>query len=400
MQERPRAASNAEPVMAPLLALSADFRTALASFDPALVPGDTCAALVEELALVGKACDAAKARAAARAAACGAHKSRGHADAPGWLAAVSGTTTAEAKEAIEVNKALNDLPATAEALAKGEVSMRQAVEIAHTERENPGNEERLLNLAKQSGISPVRDEARRLRLAACNPEDLSRRQREARYFSHWVDNTGMIKFEGALPPVEGTAFVSRVERLAAQSRRKAADPEHFKAHAADALVSLVLGAPENQGHTPARSEVVFLCDLGAFRRGHAESDEPVRLLGGSPVPVGVINAALDDAFVKAILYYGSEINAVAHFGRHINEQLLTALKLGAPPTFEGAVCATPGCGRRFGLQKDHIVPVAAKGETSYANLQYLCYHCHSDKTERDRKAAKAPPPLELGPAEL
>jgi 5-methylcytosine-specific restriction endonuclease McrA len=66
--------------------------------------------------------------------------------------------------------------------------------------------------------------------------------------------------------------------------------------------------------------------------------------------------------------------------------LRTALELGAPPEFNGNVCAAPGCDRRFHLQNDHIDPVANDGVTSYANSQPLCPPDHRVKTERDRRA--------------
>ena len=66
--------------------------------------------------------------------------------------------------------------------------------------------------------------------------------------------------------------------------------------------------------------------------------------------------------------------------------LRTALDLGAPPEFNGTVCAAPGCDRRYHLQDDHIDPVANGGPTSYLNRQPLCPPDHRIKTEQDRKA--------------
>ncbi|MGD0810913.1 MAG: HNH endonuclease signature motif containing protein, partial [Acidimicrobiales bacterium] len=44
------------------------------------------------------------------------------------------------------------------------------------------------------------------------------------------------------------------------------------------------------------------------------------------------------------------------------------------------------CGRRFGLEYDHINPVANNGETSLSNVRALCWQDHKAKTERDRQA--------------
>ena len=127
-------------------------------------------------------------------------------------------------------------------------------------------------------------------------------------------------------------------------------------------------------------------DLSAYRRGHAVPGELCHIVDGGPVPVLWVRQVLGDAFVKAVLHDGVRIRRVAHFGRHIKAELRTALDLGAPPGFEGVKCSEPGCERRYGLQWDHVVPVASRGPTSYDNIQALCHVHHAAKTERDRQA--------------
>jgi hypothetical protein len=86
--------------------------------------------------------------------------------------------------------------------------------------------------------------------------------------------------------------------------------------------------------------------------------------------------------------------------------LQTALELGAPPDFKGAVCAAPDCDRGHHLQRDHIDPVANGGLTSFVNNQMLCPSSHRIKTEQDRKAgllyrkqprSRGPDPKRSGP---
>jgi hypothetical protein len=95
---------------------------------------------------------------------------------------------------------------------------------------------------------------------------------------------------------------------------------------------------------------------------------------------------MEDAFVKVVLHDGVDIQTVAHHGRRRSAELNTALELGAPPAFNGVVCAEPGCNRTYGLQWDHVDPCANGGLTSLGNMQPLCIPHHVDKTERDRKA--------------
>jgi hypothetical protein len=112
-----------------------------------------------------------------------------------------------------------------------------------------------------------------------------------------------------------------------------------------------------------------------------------------------------DAFLKAVLHTGTEIHTIAHYGRRWPAVLRTALELGAPPEFNGTVCAAPGCDRRYHLQDDHIDPVANGGPTSYMNNQRLCPPDHRIKTEHDRQAGllhghnkpRGPDPTKTGP---
>ena len=78
-----------------------------------------------------------------------------------------------------------------------------------------------------------------------------------------------------------------------------------------------------------------------------------------------------------------------HFGRHIPAEVRSALDLGDPPDFKGAVC--DDCGKRHGLEYDHVDPFSNGGPTSYDNLKARCYTDHHAKTEQDRKAGLLKP---------
>ncbi|HEV8627989.1 MAG TPA: HNH endonuclease signature motif containing protein, partial [Acidimicrobiia bacterium] len=140
--------------------------------------------------------------------------------------------------------------------------------------------------------------------------------------------------------------------------------------------------------------------------GHAHEGEPCHIVGGGPIPVSLVKELGRDAFLKAVLHDGTEIHTIAHFGRKYPAVLRTALELGAPPDFNGNVCAAPGCDRCYHLQHDHIDPVANGGLTSYLNNQALCPPNHRIKTEHDRKAgllrrkkprSRRPDPTRAGP---
>jgi hypothetical protein len=174
----------------------------------------------------------------------------------------------------------------------------------------------------------------------------------------------------------------------------AGERRRFEFYAAQALADLVAGAGGG-GEESARAgsaELVLVCDLFAWRRGHTHPGEVCHIVEGGPVPPEVAKELAQDGFVKAVLHDGINIHLVKHFGRHLPAALRTALDLGPVPEFTGRACVD--CGSRWGLEYDHVDPVAHGGPTQYANLEARCYKDHQLKTERDRKAgllAPAPP---------
>jgi hypothetical protein len=376
-----------------LLGLVQEFRAALVQFEPGAYSAADCAVLVEELATAEKACAAARVRAAVRAGSCGAHQERGFAAASDWMARAAGTSVAAAKTALDMAAALDDLPGVRAALNAGELSLAQVRELVKTEAECPGSAAELLDLARSQSLKTLKEEARRRRLGALDPEQLHALQHEAKIFRHWRTGLGTVGFTGELPPEIGIPIMNRLDaetdRLWQQSRQAAkraagcgaAGPRR-SAVAADALVRLV----ETGGKGKARSaDLVIVCDLRAYRRGRAHEGEPCHIIGGGPIPVSLAHELGRDAFVKAVLHDGVKIDTIAHFGRKSSAVLRTALDLGAPPGFEGAVCSQPNCDRRYHLERDHIDPVANGGPTAFANIVPLCYPHHQIKTERDRR---------------
>jgi 5-methylcytosine-specific restriction endonuclease McrA len=134
------------------------------------------------------------------------------------------------------------------------------------------------------------------------------------------------------------------------------------------------------------ADLVIVCDLQAYRRGHAHDAEPCHIVGGGPIPVSLARRIGEDAFLKTVLHDGVKIDTIAHFGRKTTAVLRTALLLGAPPVFDGITCSEAGCDRRYHLEFDHIDPVANGGPSAVANIEPLCWPHHRVKTERDRKA--------------
>jgi len=375
-------------------------RAALVSFDPGVYSGEECALLVEELAALEKVSMPARARAATRAGEAGAHRERGFADVSDWLARASGSSTSSAKAALDTAAALEQLPEVKAAVETGELSLAQARELVTVEAACPGSATDLLDVAKGQSLKTLKDEARDRRVRAIDPEELHRRQHEAQTFRHWRTSLGMVAFAGELPPEFGIPIANRLDaetdrlwrqnkgeasgELLAEAGRLQALPRRA-ALAAQAFVRLV----ETGGKGKARAaDLVIVCDLDAYRRGHALNGETCHIVGGGPIPVSLAQELGRDAFLKAVLHDGTSIHTIAHFGRKSSAVLRTALTLGAPPRFNGIKCSVPGCDRRYYLEQDHIDPVANGGITALANMRPLCWLHHVMKTEQDRKAGR------------
>ena len=135
-----------------------------------------------------------------------------------------------------------------------------------------------------------------------------------------------------------------------------------------------------------KADLVIVQDLHTYRRGHAHPGELSHIIGGGPVPVRLARELAKDAFLKVVLHDGVNIHTVVHFGRRRPAELNTALELGGPPDFDGVTCCELGCDRKYGLEWDHVDPVANDGPTSAENLKPRCWPHHQDKTARDRAA--------------
>jgi hypothetical protein len=234
-------------------------------------------------------------------------------------------------------------------------------------------------------MAALRNEARRRRLGARDPDEQRRRQVEERHGRHWLDDDAMIHLTGSFTPEVGVPLANRidteVDRLLRQAKRDGKDPEPRERLVADAIANLIMHGPSGRS---VRAEVVLVCDINAFQRGYAERGEISEVIGGGPVPVAVVREMATAAFIKAVLHDGVRIDTVAHFGRRIPARLRTALDLGDAPLFQGAACVD--CQNRYGLEWDHVDPVAHHGPTSLDNLAPRCWPCHQEKTRRDREA--------------
>src|SRR5256885_16277914 len=120
----------------------------LGEFEPRLYDAAACTRIVELLARVKNACDVAIASAGARAIECGAHRQDGCSRGADWLARKTGTSTGEVQRNLDTHQRLDELPATAEAVRSGDISMQQADEVAKNAAQCPRSETAMLKAVK------------------------------------------------------------------------------------------------------------------------------------------------------------------------------------------------------------------------------------------------------------
>ncbi len=122
-------------------------------------------------------------------------------DGPGrWLANQTGQNPKDAAKDIDTSKTLDDLDATDEALANGDLSPTQAHEVSSAAAADPSAEQGLLDTAKNASVPELKRKAKKVRAAATNNEDKAKRAHENRDLYSGVDEeTGEGWFHGKGP---------------------------------------------------------------------------------------------------------------------------------------------------------------------------------------------------------
>jgi HNH endonuclease len=321
------------------------------------------------------------------------------------LARLTGSTVGQAHDVVNTGKTLGESKELRDALCRGEVSFEQASAIASAERSSRGAATELLTVAREQPLHVLREKARKVKLEAEQHRGLASRQRAARCARSYSDELGMTHIHVTLEPHVGTPIVARAEAEAARLARAvgqelprkaiggsaggAGDREPFERYLADAYAVLLSGSCKGSARRP---ELVVLVNHEIIKRGWKDvrEGEHCKIPGVGPVSPGTARAIAEDAFLNGVFWDGKDLRHFKRWGRHIPVEVLTALKLGEPPSFDGVACTD--CGNRFRTEFDHVTPRSDHGPTSRANLKPRCWRCHQAKTKRERKASVLKPP--------
>ena len=353
---------------------------------PGSICGDEALALVALLGEAERAAASGIALLSPVVIEAGSYAKAGHASAPDWLGAVSGSSAGVAKARLAAAEQAARSPELSGALHDAHLSADQLKIVAETTAVSPGAPGALLGLVEDGASNQeLREAAARLRAEARSREcDRARRARvhAGRHLRWHQDPGGGIRGDFFCDEVAWASVAPGLEAQA-KARWKAAgsDPgESLEAHRLDAFLDLMRGAGPSTGSTKGgtsgpRHRALVLIDAEALRRGSTHADELCEIDGIGPVSVEAATELIGEAGLQFVIKDGLDIATVTGTTRALAQRIETALVV------RDRTCVVPGCGRRLGLQSDHSqIDYADKGPTELANLVRLCADHHKMKT--------------------
>ncbi len=315
----------------------------------------------------------------------------GFASCAEWLAWRIGITRNTANEKVRAARALEALPRTSEAMARGELSFSKV--RALTRVATPDNEAELLELARAGSAANLEQVVRGWkRLSREDEAAWERARHRRRCFSVFPDEDGMYVVQGRLTPEAAAVLMRAVEAasdaLFGRDRRdgrrrdrprsehpeeERVEPRQRRADAVGLLAERALaagfgdGAPVS-GSRAARHQVVLHVEAATLREegqpGRSELEDGTRVTA-----VTARRLACDAGVVEVRHAADGSILDVGRRRRTVSPALRRALEA------RDRGCRFPGCHLRF-TDAHHIVHWADGGETSLRNVALLCHRHH------------------------
>ena len=377
-----------------LAALEAAAEGFCGGFDADRLTASQAADVLARVTVLERRMAAVKGRAARRVEISSVWQHAGHRSMADWLAARTGDPVGVSVGVLDMAKKLETLPATADALASGDVSLAAAREIAGAVAADPTAEAGLLAVATSgSGHRELVDSAARVRRAAASAEDEAARHerlRARRFARTHTDADGMVLLHAGFAPKDWAQITATFERgTDAQFRaaRRQGRREPVEAYAADALLAMLThtgaaidatdatdAVAASKPIRSAKPEVIVLVDGIALKRGHLSVGERCEIVGVGPVEVDWVNKLLPEAIVHALVHDGVDITTYASATRSIRKAVRLAVKT------RDCWCVVPGCHRARRTQHDHRRDFSKGGPGSTDNLNLLCEFHHNQKS--------------------
>jgi hypothetical protein len=290
-----------------------------------------------------------------------------------WLNMKCGIATATAREKIRVANLLFDLPQTAAAFQKGDLSFSKAKSL--TRVATPHNEEHLLDFALKATASQVDKHCQDLRNVQreTSIRDANRLHQQ-RYLSWSAHSDGSVTLSVELPKESADLVIKAIEKSAAQSidnpPRGGWPPRvsDLFQQQADALVevarSFLAGGEDNKSSTADHYQVTVHVDekaLAGVPDENSKSDLPIET---------VRRLCCDSSLIAATDDEHGNTKDVSRKHRLVHPSLRRKLMS------RDKGCRFPGCTHEKWLDAHHVVHWADGGETTAENLVMLCSKHH------------------------
>jgi len=356
--------------------------------DPDAVPLCEAPRMWQQFDRVERLAASAKILLARRVDQSGEWKRKGRRSAAEQLADDAGTSVSSAKSMLETSKRVAKQPKTARSMRKGELSSAKAEVVSAAAAVAPGEEGRLLALAKRSSLATLRDEGLRTK-AAVDGDETHARIRKERYARDHTDAEGAWNFHARGTAEDGARFRAVWEPMVDERFNRAyqaGEREPREAYAFDAFIDLADRAaqpadadadadnPTARKRTSPKFLALVRVDHEALRRGAVEGDEVCEISGLGPIPVRVARDLLGDAIVKIVITQGVQVINVTSLRRSATMAQQIALWWQSPE------CQVLDCTRTRLLENDHREEWCKTHVTEVGNLDPLCGHHHWLKT--------------------
>ena len=286
-----------------------------------------------------------------------------------WLIARYGLARPTALEWVRTCRALQELPALADAIGAGRLSADQtrwAIRIADAE-----SDAQVAVHAPTKSAAELQDQARRMKVPTPNECDDADRRRSIRWREAREGRS--MRISGEIPMEDGATLTAALTRIDEQ-----ADPDPgtglfdpFESRCADALVELAAASLAGDAD-PDRATIVVHVPAEWFDRD-GDLDEAIgaALESGVPLAHDTLRRLACDARVQ-LLGEGPGADALAR----------TAVEHTVPHWLRRQLrhrdggCRWRGCRRTRGVHAHHLVWFSKGGRTVLSNLVLLCRRHH------------------------
>jgi hypothetical protein len=356
---------------------------AVTALDPARLEGCDAARLTEVAALIERLGATAKMLLAQRSAETNAWRRRSRAaTVEQWLAEMSGCTEGAARDVFATAQRLEELPATAEQVRSGELSMAQASQVTAGAIADPGAERRLLRTAKRSGMRELRAERERVVAAATDELEAHRRAKRERHLRTW--SHGFATHGSFSGPTEDVAqILAALEPLTKacfDEARNVGEREPRDAYRFDALVTAVTATATASGGAKAsnasNAAACVLVDLGSLLDGKTAPGGTCEIPGVGPVPVAHAREVLSHGLLQLVITDGVDVQTVVSNTRYVPKALKIAIAV------RDRNCKIHGCDCDRMLERHHTVDFVESQRTTYRELGNLCPKHHDLVTHK------------------